>query len=150
MRISEVYHFAKHPEYYREANAAIFLPRVDGLGKKRCTIKNRAVMLSPAGKKAVEEFLAKKIKLTAYQNMETVLKRAGRDADFDIKYITTKMLRKTMISWLMAVYPERQAQIAHYAGHDYATMQGHYLTYGFRKEDIKDMREATLGWGEAL
>jgi hypothetical protein len=53
-----------------------------------------------------------------------------------------------MISWLMAVYPEKQEQIAFSSGHDYNTMRGHYLTFGWGKENLRDIREYVKGWGE--
>lgn len=149
MRITECKYVYLMPTAFREENAAIFLPNVGEYGKARCTIKNRAVMLSPKGVDAVKNFLGSKIYFPTYQSMEEAFKRAAMNADFDTKYITTKMLRKTMISWLMACYPERISQIQHSAGHNYATMQSHYVTYGWRKEDVKDMREETRGWGEA-
>jgi len=149
MRIVEAKLFGEHPEYFRKENGAIFLKPVEGIGKKRCTIKERAIMLSPSGVKAVENFIEHKIGFAAYQNMEDAIVLAAEKADFDTTTITTKMLRKTMISWLMTVYPEREAQISHFAGHDVDTMRGYYLTYGWRKEDIKDMRDVLIGWGEA-
>jgi integrase len=149
MRLSEAYEVTKQPGYYRRDNHAIFLPFSHKLGKKRCTIKNRSIMLSPKGVDAVEAYIKYNVGLPSYQSMEESFKRAARNAGFDDKYITTKMLRKTMISWLMTCYPERQMQIAFSAGHDYATMQGHYLMYGWRKDDIRDMREETAGWGDA-
>jgi integrase len=149
MRISEADYVTNHPECFREENGAIFLPRVEGMGKVKSKIKSRQIILSTPGVAIVKEYLDKKINLLAYQNMEQVFKRAARDADFDPKYITTKCLRKSMVSWLMAVYPERQSQISFSAGHDYNTMRVHYLTYGWRKEDIADMRNYVKGWGEA-
>ena len=149
MRISEAGYILEHQERFREENGAIFLPRVEGMGKDKCKNIARQVMLSPEGIKVVKEIIEKNIKLLAYQNMEQVFKRAARDADIDTKYITTKCLRKSIVSWLMACYPERQEQIAFSIGHDYNTMRGHYLTYGWRKEDIADMRNYVKGWGEA-
>jgi integrase len=149
MRVSEAIYVMLHPECFREENEAIFLPEVKGLGKVRCTITNRQIMLSQSGVAAVKRFLTDKPGLPAYQNMEEAFKRAAKRADFDIKYITTKLYRKTMISWLMNVYPERQSQIAFSAGHDYNTMRKYYLTYGFRKEDVRDMKDRLRGWGEA-
>lgn len=150
MRISEAYYVAEHPECFRKENGAIFLPNVMGLGKVRCTITNRQIMLSTRGIAAVQTFFDEKVGLPSYQSMETVFKRAGRDAGFDTRYITTKMFRKTMISWLMNCYPERQEQIAFSAGHDYTTMRSHYITFGFRKDDVKEMRAETDGWGNAI
>jgi len=149
MRISEADYVSNHQECFREENGAIFLPRVEGMGKVKCKNKHRQVMLSPAGIGIVKELYAKNIKFLAYQNMEQVFKRAARDADIDTKYIMTKVLRKTMVSWLVACYPELQEKIAFSAGHDYNTMRAHYLTFGWRKEDVADMRVYVKGWGEA-
>ena len=148
MRISEATYVMNHPECFRAENGAIFLPEVEGMGKVRSTITNRQVMLSKKGLDAVKLFLELKPGMPAYQNLEQVLKRAARDAEIDQRFITTKMYRKTMISWLMCAFPERQEQIAFSAGHDYNTMRQHYITFGFKKEDIKDMRDEVAGWGE--
>jgi len=53
------------------------------------------------------------------------------------------------ISWLINCYPESRGKIAASAGHTTDTMDAYYITYGFRKEDVKDMREETVKWGEA-
>lgn len=148
MRLVEAKYVDTHRETYRKDHHAIFLNKVDGLGKKRCTITNRAVMLSSAGVIAVEDFFDKNVHFPTYQAMEPAIRLAAKEADFDTRYITTKMYRKTMVSWLINCYPERESQILHFAGHNEATMRGHYLTYGFRKEDMKDMKEVIAGWGE--
>lgn len=147
-RIVEAKHITKHPEYFRKENGAIFLKPTPEIGKKRCTIKERAIMLTPEGANIVENFLANKIQFAAYQNMESAIVLAAEKADFETESITTKMLRKTMVSWLMTVYPEKEAQISHFAGHDVNTMRGYYLTYGWRKDDTKDMRNRLASWGE--
>ena len=147
VRIVEGRFISQHPECYRKENAAVFLPKVEEIGKKRCTIDNRAVMLSPDGIKAVEDFFDKKVGLPSYQAMEPAFKRAAKRADIDTRYITSKMYRKTMISWLINVYPERKEAITHFAGHDDVTMLNHYITYGFRKDDVKDMKDRVAGWG---
>jgi integrase len=149
MRIVEAKHFSKHPEYFRKENRAVFLPTTPGLGKLRCTIKQRAVTLSNNGVLAVEEFFSHDVGFPAYQNMEQAFVLAAGKAGFDTKLITTKMLRKTMISWMMTVYPDRQSQISRFAGHDATTMNRHYLADGWRKDDIKDMKEELEGWGMA-
>lgn len=152
MRITEAYYVMKHPETFRKENGAIFLPKVEGaekFGKKRCKQKSRAVLLSPRGIAATELFFGKNVGLPTYQAMEPVLKLAAKEADFDIRGITTKMLRKTFVSWLINCYPERRGMIAASAGHTTETMDGYYVTYGFRKEDVKEMREETSKWGEA-
>jgi integrase len=148
MRISEAMYVAHHPECYRKDNGAIFLPKVEGMGKRKAKQKERAVLLSPTGRIAVELFFQKDVGLPSYQAMEGALKRAAKEADFDIRFITTKMFRKTFITWQMACYPERQGMIASSAGHTNDTMQSHYITYGFKKEDLKEMKEMIAGWGE--
>jgi hypothetical protein len=155
-RIAEADYIANHPETFREENRAIFLPNVEGLGKDRCTIKNRAITLCDKGVIAVKRFLDNKGKLPeyttkagkrciAYQNIEEVIQRAARDADFDISAICTKMLRKTGISWYFACFPEQESMILMTAGHTATVARGHYITHGFRREDIKDMREELIG-----
>ena len=148
MRIVEAKHFASHPEYFRKDNCAIFLPIVPGIGKIRCLMKQRTITLSTNGVKAVEEFFSHKVGFAAYQNMEAAFILAAKKADFDTSFISTKMLRKTGVSWHMAVYPNQQSQISRMAGHDINTMNKHYLADGWRKEDKKDMMDELKGWGE--
>lgn len=152
MRIREAYLSVKHPDWFRELNSAIFLPRItegeDKFGKLRCKQKERAVLLSPAGVKAVKLFYEKSVKLPSYQAMEPAFKRAAKAALINPAPITTKMLRKTYISWLTICRPEIKGMIAASAGHTTDTMDMYYLTYGFRKEDIKEMRDEITGWGE--
>ena len=148
-RIVEAFHIANHPEWYRKENAAVFLPIVPGLGKDRCTIKQRTVVLCNNGVRAIDEFFDHKIKFAAYQNMEEAFKLAAKKADFDTSMISTKMLRKTGISWHLVAYPNQQSQISRSAGHDVKTMNKHYLADGFRKEDRKDMVEEVKGFGDA-
>lgn len=152
MRIAEAYYVMNHPETFRKENGAIFLPKVEGeekFGKKRCKQKERAVLLSPNGISAVELFFSQGVKLPSYQAMEPAFRLAAKEADFDTRGITTKMLRKTFVSWLIHCRPELRGMIASSAGHTTETMDGYYVTYGFRKEDVKDMREEIKGWGEA-
>ena len=80
MRIAEIYHFVNHPEYFRKENAAIFLPHVKEIGKHKCTIKQRSVLLSPKGVRVVEDFINHKITMPAYQNMEEAFKLAATKA----------------------------------------------------------------------
>jgi integrase len=152
MRVTECYYVSRHPETFKEDHGAIFLPKVEGeekFGKTRAKQKERAVLLSPRGVAAVKLFFGKSMAFPTYQAMQPAFVLAAEEADFDTRFITTKMLRKTVISWLINCYPERRGMIAASAGHTTETMDGYYITYGFRKEDVKEMREETAGWGEA-
>jgi integrase len=145
MRIVEAKNFALHPEYFRKENRAIFLPTVPGIGKEKCTIKQRTIILSDNGIKAVEEFFDHKVGFAAYQNMEDAFVLAAGKADFDTKFITTKCLRKSIVSWMLAIFPDRQSQISRCIGHDIYTMNNYYLASGFRPTDKKDMIEELKG-----
>lgn len=145
MRIVEAKNFAKHPEYFRKENRAIFLPKVPGIGKDKCTINRRTIILSDNGIKAVEEFFSHKVGLAAYQNMEDAFVLAAKKADFDISLISTKCLRTTAVSWMMAIFPNQQSQISRCVGHDIYTMNDYYLATGFRPNDKKDMVEELKG-----
>ena len=149
MRIAEAKYVDTHRDTYKRENGAIFLTQVKDIGKKKCTIKNRVVHLSEVGVKAVEDFFEKNVHLPSYQAMETAIKLAAKEADIDNRYITTKMYRKTLISWLIQCSPEKESIILYSAGHTQATMRGHYLASGFKKDDIREMKELLSKWGEA-
>lgn len=153
MRIAEAIYVSRHPECFRKENGAIYLPQVTGVekfGKLRAKQKSRTILLSPKGIKAVQELFDNGVKFPSYQAMEGSFKRAAKEADIDERFISTKMFRKTYISWLMVCDPSKQMSIAKSAGHDFDTMQNHYVEFAFRKEDIKEMREEIAGWGEPL
>lgn len=144
-RIVEAKYIAEHPEHFRKENRAIFLPHVPGMGKKKCTINRRTIILSDNGINAVEEFFNHKVGFAAYQNMEDAFVLAAKKADFDISLISTKCLRTTFVSWMMAVFPNQQSQISRCVGHDIYTMNDYYLATGFRPNDKKDMVEELKG-----
>lgn len=149
MRISEARWVDTHRDSFRKDNGIILLPNVEEIGKDRATIKNRAVLLSYEGVKAVEDFFNKNVHLPSYQAMEAALKLAAKESDIDPRYIVPKMYRKTGISLLMSCWPEKEAFITQSAGHTFVTMRGHYLGSGFKKDDIKEAKEMFAGWGEA-
>lgn len=153
MRIAEAYYVSRHPECFRKDNGAIYLPYVTGVekfGKVRAKQKSRTILLSSKGIKAVQELFDNGVKFPSYQAMEGSFKRAAKEADIDPTHIRSKMFRKMYISWLMVCDPSKQMSIAKSAGHDYDTMQKHYVEFAFRKEDIKDMKEELAGWGEPI
>jgi integrase len=153
MRIAEAIYVSRHPECFRKENGAIYLPFVTGkekIGKLRCKQKTRTILLSPKGVKAVQDLFDNNVKFPSYQAMEGSFKRAAKEADIDNRYIRSKSFRKSFISWLMVSMPDKQMSIAKSAGHDFDTMQRHYVEFAFRKEDIKDMKEETDGWGEPV
>ena len=149
MRIAEAKWVDHHRDCFRKANGIILLPKVEEIGKKQCKITNRAVLLSHAGILAVEDFFDKNVHFPSYQAMEQALKLAATEANIDKTYINPKMYRKTLISLLMACYPEKEAAIAASCGHTIVTMRGHYLGAGFTKEDKKEIQSLFWDWGDA-
>ena len=149
LRLAEARWVDKNRNAFKEENMAIFLPRVEGLGKARCTIENRAVLLSPKGVQAVKLFFEKDVHLPSYQAMDLVFKRAARDAGIDPTFFSPKSLRKCHVTWHMVAFQNRMMQIALSVGHDLITMQGHYLASGWRKDDQKEMIKETEGWSGA-
>ena len=149
MRIAEAKWLDQHRDCFRKDNGIILLPKVEEIGKKACKITNRTVLLSYAGVKSIEDFFEKNVHFPSYQAMERALKLAATESNIDPKYINPKMYRKTMISWLMACYPEKEAFITNSAGHTIVTMRGHYLGSGFKKDDLKEIKAIFEGWGEA-
>ena len=167
MRISEARYVSKHPDCFREANEAIFLPYIDGerrpkkapdgtlippskeekLGKVRAKMKDRAVLLNDKGVAATNLFFDQHMGFPTYQAMEGALKRAARAADFDVRNIYVKSTRKTWVSWLLNTFPEQEQRISLSMGHDRETMQYYSVVQGFKKDDYPDMRAETKGWG---
>lgn len=149
MRLVEASYVDVHRETFREDHCAIFLPKNQEIGKERATIVNRTISLTPKGVSAVKDFFDKNVHIPRYQSMEPAIRLAAKEAGFDIRYITTKMYRKTYVSWLIHAFPERETSILHSAGHSLGVMRGHYLAKGFKKEDIKDIKDEVQGWDEA-
>ncbi len=147
MRVEELWEFMRHPEWYSASRRCIDLPK--GAIKKVKTLhKERTVRLSIAGCSAVEYLIKMNPDKVSRQAMGPAMKRAAKKAGFKPDGITSKMYRKTMISWLMTCVPEKMYMIAGSAGHTLETMQNHYTNLAFEKRDIEDMRAILKGWGE--
>jgi integrase len=69
-------------------------------------------------------------------------------AGIGAKGMTPKMFRKTLVSWLVACYPERQLHIQASMGHDGDTIVNNYLGLVFTREQMDHMRLKYLNeWG---
>jgi integrase len=78
------------------------------------------------------------------------LKRYAITAGIGEQGIKPKMFRKTLVSWLVACFPEKSLYIQASMGHSEDTIVQNYLGLGFTKEEIEIMRTTYLkGWGEA-
>lgn len=157
MRMVELQNFMLHPKWFFPAERCIDIPRYElenkkqvmVIKKKKCIHKQRSVRLSIKGVEAIEALLkADLTKIPSRSAMNEAFKRAAKKAGISEKGVTPKMFRKTLISWLVACYPEKHILIAMHSGHSVDVMQEHYLGINFAKNDVEDMRSYLRGWGE--
>lgn len=146
------------PSWYRGSRRVIQLPETACL-KEKCKFKARTIRLSLPGCDAMDKlvntsvtFKKKSIpvmtKLPNRGAFRYALVRYATSAGIGTEGICPKMFRKTLVSWLMAAYPERQIEIAASMGHDYDTIIQNYLGLGFTRSDIEKIRmKYLLEWG---
>lgn len=158
MRVEEFWEFSVHTykesdgrfsnHWFSATRRCIDLPEC-AIGKARCTIKQRTILLSPEGVQAVLTMISANgsIKHIDRSNMRKYLIAAAKDADMDPNGIKPKMFRKTLVSWLMATVPEKDNYILYSIGHSQETQHRHYLSMGFARKDVDDMRKFLNGWG---
>lgn len=148
------------PSWYRASRRVIQLP--DGAClKQRCKYKNRTIHLSLAGCDAFDKLVSEKVKykgkeIFAYERLPKrvafleALRRYATLAGIGTDGINPKMFRKTLVSWLIALFPEKQAYIQSSMGHDGDTIVNNYLGLGFTREQTESIRENYLNqWGNA-
>ena len=147
-----------NPAWYRASRRVIQLPD-DACKKERCKYKERAIRLSLPGCDAMDKFVSEKVKhkkkeVFAYEMIPQrtafgdALKRYANLAGIGDEGIVPKMFRKTLVSWLIACYPEKQIYIQSSMGHDGETIVNNYLGLGFTKEQMDTMRNKYLNdWG---
>jgi len=149
MRGTELEIFLQHPEWFSAARHVIDLPK--GAIHKKTKQSARTVLLSIDGVEAIKTLFAASRKAREGKdrsNLRKELIAATIEAGLDPKGITPKMFRKTLIAWLVATIPEKDAYILMSIGHGSEVMQKHYLAAGFERRDVEDMRTYLKGWGE--
>jgi|WetSurMetagenome_2_1015567.scaffolds.fasta_scaffold371860_2 hypothetical protein len=147
MRAEEFWEFINHPEWYDPKRRCIDMP-IGSIKKVKCLHKERSVVLNDAGCKAVEFVLHMKPKKIERQDMWITYKGAAERSGIGPQGITTKMFRKSLISWLAVIYPDKMFKIASSAGHSLETMRLHYSNLQFEARDLREMQEFLKGWGE--
>jgi hypothetical protein len=151
MRFEELKWFIQHPEAYKPSRRCIGLPK-DAIKKTETVFKERDVILSIRGCEVVEHLIAMKLKpkeVVSRQALNVYLDKIAITAGVGSEHICPKMYRKTMISWLVAIYPEKHAWINSSAGHTSDIQLRHYIGTSFARGDLDDMRSLLKGWGEA-
>jgi integrase len=148
LRVEELKEVIKNPKWFYASARCIDLPR-GVMRKKKSLFRQRSVKLSIKGVEAIEALIALGLKsLSSRSAMNEAFKRAARKAGIGEQGITPKMYRKTLISWLVACYPDKHILIAMHSGHSVEVMQKHYLGINFERNDVEDMRSYLRGWGE--
>jgi len=150
MRVEEFWWFVQHPEAYKPSRRCISLPR-DAI-RKKTRYPERDVVLSIKGCQVIEHLIAMKLTkkdIISRQAMGQYIDGIAVEAGIGKEGMCPKMFRKTAISWLSAIYPEKHAWINSSAGHTSEVQLGHYLGIAFTREDMEDMRVLLRGWGEA-
>jgi integrase len=149
------------PEWYRASRRVIQLPP-DACLKERCKFKERAIKLSLAGCDAFDKLVSEKVKykgkeVFAYEMMpqrvafRDALIRYATLAKIGPEGMSPKMFRKTLVSWLVAIYPEKQLYIQSSMGHDGDTIVHNYLGMVFTREQMDIMRTKYLNeWGDTI
>ena len=150
MRIEEFWRFVENPKWFHYERQYIELPPGSIL-KVKTKQRERSVMLSNIGTRAIMDLTSaikrKEIEHISSAGWRQNLTRAAIKAGLDLRGITPKMLRKTWVSWLMAIYPEDGIRIASSAGHDIRTMQTHYLSMPFSNSERERIKFYVSGWG---
>jgi integrase len=146
------------PSWYRASTRVIRLPK-GACMKEKCEYKDRTITLSLAGCDAFDKLVSEKIKHkgkeTPAYNMipkrvafRDALIRYATLAEIGTDGISPKMFRKTLVSWLIACYPEKQAYIQSSMGHSGDTIVNNYLGLGFPRVEIDLMKNKYLNeWG---
>ena len=150
MRVEEFWDLLDHSQWYDPARRCIDLPK-GAIKKKKAIYQERTILLTPDGCDALKTLYAANgsIRYTSRVNMGAALKRAASAARIGDQGIVPKMFRKTLVSWLIACYPDRAFQISASIGHELETMRVHYANLGFQQRDVEEMQRFLQGWGKA-
>jgi integrase len=151
MRVEEFWWFLQHPHSYKPSRRCISLPK-EAIRKKETLFKERDVVLSLEGCRVIELLIEMKLTkkdLMTRQAMGQYLNKIAKEAGVGDEGICPKMFRKTMISWLVAVFPEKHTWINSSAGHTSDIQLRHYAGIAFDRGSLEGMRSLLRGWGEA-
>lgn len=149
MRWEEFWDLLDHPEWFEPSRKCIDLPK-SAIKKVKAIYKERTIRLTVDGCDAVKALIRanSSISYTDRASVGAVLKLAARKSGIGDTGIAPKMFRKTLVSWLIACYPEQAFTISASIGHDLETMRIHYTNLSFERRDVEDMRKFLQGWGE--
>jgi hypothetical protein len=164
------------PEWYKASRHTIKLPNSACL-KQKCEFKERTINLSMPGCDAFDRLVSTQVKykgkmvsvldirpekvsfgdtlkryaIAAKLPEATITKQDGTTYTAPDAGISPKMFRKTLVSWLVAIYPEKALYIQASMGHSQDTIVQNYLGLGFTREEMEAMRTRYLyEWGSVI
>ena len=114
--------------------------------KVKSKFRDRYIVLSPYGKRVVEDYLALDKAMPDYKQWRKLLRRWADLAGVSPDYMSSKSLRKTWESYLMMSYPYWQTQIFISQGHTELTALKYYVNLPFDDKDKKEMKSIVAGW----
>jgi integrase len=136
--------------WYRAPRRCIVLPK-GACKKEKCEYTERTIMLSLPGCDAIDRYLNSGIAKMGKVTMRDTLRRYAIRAGIGETGVTSKAFRKTLVSWLLACFEEKQASIAASMGHDIETIRKNYWGLGFPMKEIELMKTKYLvEWGMRL
>lgn len=153
VRLSELRQLADTPGVFDPDRRTLLIRS----GKPRATQKDRNVILCDRGVAAVEEYLNAPRVPSSPSAWQTNLIRwaraarlavvpGGNSTAYNPCGITTRTTRKTLESWLLAVYPDRATHVALSQGHTEVTALRHYLNLSFTSEERCAIADQITGW----
>lgn len=136
--------------WYRAPRRCIVLPKGACL-KEKCEYTERTILLSLLGCDAIDRYLLSGVHKPGKVAMRDALKRYAIKAGIGEQGITSKMFRKTLVSWLVACFEEKHLSIAASMGHNVETIRRNYLGLAFPSNEIELMKNKYLvEWGKTL
>ena len=114
--------------------------------KVKSKFRDRYVVLSPYGKRVMDDYLHLEKGLPSHKTWRENLGRWSKLAGIDSSYVSTKSTRKTWESFLMTSYPYWRTEIFISQGHTELTALKYYVNLPFDDKDKKEMKSIVAGW----
>jgi integrase len=131
--------------WYKPSLNIIHLPK--GVVKKAKSLhQERQVILTETGCQAVEKLLSLEIRKVNRTSMREAFRLAAEKAGISSDFVTPKMLRKTLETWLLRCGFDA-FRISSSIGHSQETMRTNYAGIQMPNEDLDEIREYLSGWG---
>ena len=144
MRYVEFQRFYEHPEWHMKDRRTIHLPEESVHKAKRKSVE-RYIHPIPPQIEGVLKYFHNDVKPPTNKVCNDNYKRWAVKSGFDPKGFTTKMTRKTIESWMVAVGVPINV-VCLRQGHDTLTSMNHYQGLPFSDSEKDEIRRRLAGW----